>query len=139
MQIDFLYRSLYNISEHHTTISLFWRELGPSFYKNTDYFPTLDCEIYKTFGAQFQRMYLFGSYFLFLCQRSELILSCQVCMLYSQHNASFFPKEVSRSVTFLQFSELLLEISAFRTSPGWGKKWEDNLFRHFQAPNKPYF
>lgn len=48
-------------------------------------------------------MYLSGIYFLFSCQRSELILSCQLCMLYSQHNASFFSRRLAEVQHFHNF------------------------------------
>lgn len=78
-----------------------------------------------------ERTYLRVSYFLFTCQRSELILSCQLCMFVLNTIPLLF-KEVGRGVAFLQFPELLLEIAALRTSPGWGKNREHNLLDIFE-------
>lgn len=92
MQIRFLYGTLQNTSESNTTISLLSREILPSFLKNTDFYPPPTVKSTKHLGLSPKECtYLGVAYFLFKCQRSELILSCWRCMFALSTQYLFFP------------------------------------------------
>lgn len=82
--------------------------------------------------ASFQRVYLSGSYLLFVHMPEKWVDSESSALYVCPLNTLPLFFQVSRGVGFLQFPELLLDISAFRASCGWGKDWEDNLLDIFK-------
>lgn len=131
MQVNFflVWKPITSVNDN--TNFIIWREVRTSLIKNT--FPSLIMKFTKHLGLSSKDCTSLGvSYFLFTCQKSEFIQSCLLCIVCAHGNCTSFLKEVSRSIAFPPFPELLLEISAFRTSPGSGKMWEDNLLDIFK-------
>lgn len=134
----FSYGNLCNKSKNNTTISLLWREMGPSFLKNTDFPPRLWYPL-SIWGSVPKNVLIWELLTQLLTRLPKKWVDSELSALYicALNTIPHFSKEVSRGVAFLQFPELLLEISAFRISPGWGKKWEDNRLDMFTLKISP--
>ena len=91
----------------NTPISSLQREIGPSFLRNTDYFP-LSVRSPKHLGLSSKECtYLGVSYFLFSCQRGESILTCLLCIVCNLNTIPLFSRRLAK-VQLFQHPEMLL-------------------------------